>query len=126
MDFVTNLPPSSNARNTQCLTIVDRFSKFCMLIPCKTNCSAHDIARLFIKHWYPICGLPKSIVSDRDAKFTSHFWRALFENFGTKLNFSSAFHPQSDGQTEIYNQLAFDVLKAYVHDHQKNWKHFCR
>ena len=70
MDFVTNLPPSVPLRNTQCLTIVDRFSKFCMLIPCKANCTTHYVARLFIKHWYPICGLPKSIVSDRDVKFT--------------------------------------------------------
>ena len=68
--------------------------------------------------------LPKSIVSDRDAKFTSHFWRALFDNFGTKLNFSSAFHSQSDGQTDIYNQLAFDVLKSYVHDQQAKWEVF--
>ena len=123
MDFVTNLPPSVHSRNTQCLTIVDWFSKFVMLIPCKANCTAQDVARLFIKHWYPLCGLPKSIVSDRDVKFTSHFWRALFENFGTKLNFSSAFHPQSDGQAEIYNQIAFDVLKAYLHDSQAQWEH---
>ena len=73
MDFVTNLPPSVHSRNTQCLTIVDWFSKFVMLIPCKANCTAQDVARLFIKHWYPLCGLPKSIVSDRDVKFTSHF-----------------------------------------------------
>ena len=94
-----------------------------MLIPCKANCTAHDVTRLFIKHWYPICGLPKLIVSDQDVKFTSHFWGTLFENFDTKLNFSSAFHSQSDGQTEIYNQIAFDVLKTYVHDHQAQWKH---
>ena len=62
MDFVTTLPPSVHSRNTQCLTIVDRFSKFVMLIPCKANCTAQDVARLVIKHWYPICGLPKSIV----------------------------------------------------------------
>ena len=56
MDFVTNLPPSPGAWNTQCLTIVDRFSKFCMLIPCKANVTAQDVARLFIRHWYPLCG----------------------------------------------------------------------
>ncbi|MCO5594383.1 hypothetical protein L7F22_048413 [Adiantum nelumboides] len=109
MDFVTNLPPSLHSRNTQCLTIVGRFSKCYMLIPCKATAIAQDIARLFIKHWYPLCGLPKSIVSDRDTKFASNFWKALFESFGTKLNFSSAFHPQSDGQTEIYNQFVLNA-----------------
>ena len=93
LDFVINLPPSSNAQNTQCLMIGDRFSKFCMLILCKANVTSEDVARFFVKHCYPICGLPKSIVSDRDAKFTSHFWRVLFDNFSIKLNFSSAFHP---------------------------------
>ena len=69
------------------------FNKFCMLIPCKANTIAHDVAQLFIKNWYPLCGLLKTIVSDRDTKFTSHFWRALFEIFGTKLNFSQLFIP---------------------------------
>ncbi|MCO5610035.1 hypothetical protein L7F22_064270 [Adiantum nelumboides] len=109
---------------SDCLNIVDRFSKFCMLIPCKVIATAQYIACLFTKHWYPLCGLTKFIVSDRDIKFTSNFWKALFETFGTKLNLSSAFHSQSDGQTEIYNQLAFNVLKSYVHDQQNHWKHY--
>ena len=123
MDFVGPLPASHPSRNTMCFTIVDRFSKFVMLIPCKHTSSAEDVARLFIRFWYPIAGLPKTITSDRDAKFTSQFWRSLFDNFGTRLQFSSAFHPQTDGQTEIYNQLAFDVLKAYCHDQQNRWEH---
>ena len=105
-----------------CLTIVDRFSKFVMLIPCKHTISVEEVACLFIWFWYPIARLPKTITSDRDAKFTSQFWKSLFTNFGTRLQLSSAFHPQTDGQTEIYNQLAFDVLKAYCHDQQNKWE----
>ena len=122
MDFVGPLPASHPSRNTMCFTIVDRFSKYVMLIPCKHTITAEDVARLFIRFWYPVAGLPKTITSDRDAKFTSQFWKALFSNFGTRLQFSSAFHPQTDGQTEIYNQLAFDVLKAYCNDQQNRWE----
>ncbi|MCO5555334.1 hypothetical protein L7F22_008880 [Adiantum nelumboides] len=123
MDFVGPLPASHPSRNTMCFTIVDRFSKFVMLIPCKHTSSAEEIACLFIRFRYAIAGLPKTITFDRDTKFTSQFWKSLFDNFGTRLQFSSAFHPQTDGQTEIYNQLAFDVLKTYCHDQQNRWEH---
>ncbi|MCO5552778.1 hypothetical protein L7F22_006295 [Adiantum nelumboides] len=121
MDFVGPLPTSHPSTNTMCFTIVDWFSKFVMLISWKYTSLAQEIARLFIRFWYPITGLPKTITSDRDTKFTSQFWKSLFDNFGTRLQFSSAFHPQTDVQTEIYNLLAFDVLKAYCHDQQNRW-----
>lgn len=69
------------------LIIVDSFSEFCMLIPCKLNVIVEDVVRLLVKHWYPIYGVPRSIVTYKDAKLTSNFERALFDNFGTKLNF---------------------------------------
>lgn len=123
MDFIGPLPASHPSTNTLCFTIVDRFSKYVMLIPCKHTISAEEVARLFIRFSYPLAGLPKTITLDRDAKFTSQFWKALFSNFGTRLQFLSAFHSQTDGQTEIYNQLAFDVLKAYCNDQQNKWEH---
>lgn len=76
MDFVGPLPASHPSRNTMCFKIVDRFSKFVMLIPCKHTFTAEEVARLFIRFWYPIIGLPKTITSNRDAKFTSQFWKA--------------------------------------------------
>ncbi|MCO5600896.1 hypothetical protein L7F22_055013 [Adiantum nelumboides] len=85
MDFVGPLVASHPSRNTMCFTIVDRFSKFVMPIPCKHTSSAEEIARLFIRFWYPIVGLPKTITFDRDAKFTSQLWKSLFDNFGTWL-----------------------------------------
>lgn len=63
-----------------------------------------------MKEFFRIHGVPKLVVSDRDVKFTSKFWRALFGNMGTKLNFSTAYHPQTNGQTERTNQILEDIL----------------
>lgn len=68
-----------------------------------------------MKHIFTNHGLPKVIVSDRDTKFCSDFWTTLFDNLGTKLDFSTAFHPESNGQTEVTNSTILDLLKAYVH-----------
>ena len=72
------------------------------------------MATLFISQIFKYHGLPTSIVSDRDPRMTSNFWQGLFENLGTKLNFSSAYHPQTDGQSEIANSTILDLLIAYV------------
>ena len=71
-------------------------------------------------------GLPKSIVSDRDPRMTSLFWKGLFENMGTRLNFSSAFHLQTDGQSEIVNSTILDLLKSYVNviDQRNQWEKY--
>ena len=72
------------------------------------------MARLFISQIFKYHGLPTSIVSDRDPKMTSLFWKGLFENLGARLNFSLAYHPQTDGQSEIVNSTILDLLKRYV------------
>ena len=72
------------------------------------------MANLFISQIFKYHGLPTSIVSDRDPRMTSNFWRGLFENLGTRLNFSLAYHPQTDGQSEIVNSTILDLLKCYV------------
>ncbi|MCO5578620.1 hypothetical protein L7F22_032464 [Adiantum nelumboides] len=113
MDFIVTLPKSSKD-NTQILVIVDRFSKMANFIPCRITASAPDIASLFIQHIFRIRGLPKSIVSDRDPKFTRHFWTSLFKSLGTNLLFSSAYHPQTDGQTERVNQILEEMLRHYI------------
>ena len=77
------------------------------------------IAQIFKHH-----GMPKSIVSDRDPRMTSLFWRALFDNLGTKLNFSSSFHPQTDGQSEIANSTILDLLKCYVAEQKTEWEKY--
>ncbi|MCO5564460.1 hypothetical protein L7F22_018121 [Adiantum nelumboides] len=113
MDFIFGLPKSIHG-NTGIWTIVDRFSKQAHFIPVKKTIKAHQMATLFISQVFKYHGLPTSIVSDRDPRMTSNFWKGLFENLGTRLNFSSAYHPQTDGQSEIANLTVLDLLKAYV------------
>ncbi|MCO5598989.1 hypothetical protein L7F22_053088 [Adiantum nelumboides] len=113
MDFIFGLPKSIHG-NTGIWTIVERFSKQAHFIPVKKTIKAHQMATLFISQVFKYHGLPTSIVSDRDPRMTSNFWKGLFENLGTRLNFSLAYHPQTDGQSEIANLTVLDLLKAYV------------
>ena len=125
MDFVFGLPRSSQG-NTGIWTIVDQFSKQAHFIPVKKTIKAHHMATLFISNIFKYHGLPKSIVFDRDPRMTSNFWKGLFENLGTKLNFSSAYYSQMDGQSEIANLTIIDLLKAYVTkvDHRDQWEKY--
>ncbi|MCO5554442.1 hypothetical protein L7F22_007972 [Adiantum nelumboides] len=97
MDFVTGLP-TVQGDNDSIMVIVDMLTKVSHLLPVKKTDTASYISRLFVKEIFQLHGLPKRII--RDAKFTSKFWKALFEALGTQLCFSSAYHPQSKGQTE--------------------------
>ncbi|MCO5566534.1 hypothetical protein L7F22_020211 [Adiantum nelumboides] len=125
MDFIFGLPKSIHG-NTGIWTIVDRFSKQAHFIPVKKTIKAHQMATLFISQVFKYHGLPTSIVSDRDPRMTSNFWKGLFENLGTRLNFSSAYHPQTDGQSEIANLTFVDLLKAYVTkvDQRSQWEKY--
>src|SRR5690349_14727373 len=99
MDFITQLP-KTKAGNDAIVVFVDVFSKMVHFVPSCTIATAPETAKLFFNTNIKLHGLPKSIVSDWDAKFTSCFWQALFNTLGTKLAMSTAFHPQTDGQTE--------------------------
>ncbi len=96
LDFITFLP--TTARGHDCiLTVVDRFSKHVTCIPTTVEVSAADTARLLFDHIVCKYGLPEKIICDRDPRFTSLFWQALFRLLQVKLNLSSAYHPQTDG-----------------------------
>ncbi|MCO5591618.1 hypothetical protein L7F22_045607 [Adiantum nelumboides] len=127
MDFIVTLPKSSKS-NTQILVTTDRFSKMVYFISCRITTSAPDIASLFIQHNFRIHGLPKSIVSNRDPKFTGHFWtslfKSLFKSLGTNLLFSSAYHPQTDGQTERVNQTLEEMLRHYIQIRLNTWEEY--
>ena len=112
MDFVVSLPTVQGGYNS-IMVVVDMLTKVAHLIPVKTNFKALDIARLFIKEIFKLHVLPRRIISDRDSLFTSQFWRAIFEAIGTQLCFSTAYHPQTDGQTQRVNQVIEDMLRAY-------------
>ena len=123
MDFVTSLPSVQGGYDS-IMVVVNYLTKVAHLIPVKKTFSASNIARIFIKEIFHLHGLPKRIVSDRDAKFTSNFWTSLFKGIGTQLNFSTAYHPETDGQTERVNQVIEDILQAYCNREPKAWFYY--
>ncbi|KAH9109213.1 hypothetical protein AeMF1_015687 [Aphanomyces euteiches] len=100
MDYIFGLP-RDNRGNTGIWTCVDRASKYLVALPVKASITAEQSAKLFFDNIYCRFGLPTSIVSDRDPRFTSKFWTALFSLVGSRLNMSTSEHPESDGQTEM-------------------------
>lgn len=101
--------------------VVCRLTKMVHLVPTHTTASAEDTAELFFKEVFRLHGLPSSIVSDRDSKFTSDFWQALFKLTGTSLDMSTAYHPQTDGQTERANRTVEEMLRHYCSDRENDW-----
>jgi hypothetical protein len=112
MDFMVSLPPSRGFDAT--MVVVDRFSKMAHFIPTKDEAMAQETGRLFFTHVFKHDGLPKDIVSNRDSKFTSKFWRALWKRMGSELKMSISFRPQTDGQTEKVNLVIQQFLRNYV------------
>ena len=101
MDFIEGLPQSGSFNAI--LVVVDKFSKFAHFIPLRHPFTAASVAKLFMDQVYRLYGLPRAIISDRDRIFTSNFWKCLFKATDSELQFSSAYHPQTDGQTERVN-----------------------
>lgn len=102
MDFINGLPTSANS---DCImVVVDKLSKFAHFVPLHHSFSAQKVAQAFPDHVFRLHGMPVQIISDRDPIFTSLFWRELFRLAQVSLSMSSAYHPQSDGQTEHVNQ----------------------
>jgi hypothetical protein len=120
MDFITCLPLTNNDYDA-ILVIVDRLTKMVHLVPCKTTVTAPEVATLFINNVFRLHGLPSDIVSDRDPKFTSKFWESLMDQLGITLKRSTAFHPQTDGNTERVNRVVEDMLRHFIKSDQSNW-----
>jgi hypothetical protein len=119
LDFVEALPRVRG--KSVILTVVDRFSKYCHFIPLAHPYSAESVAQAFFNDIVRLHGVPQSMVSDRDTVFTSSFWQELMRLMGTKLQMTSAFHPQSDGQSESANRVIIMYLRCLVGDRPREW-----
>jgi transposase InsO family protein len=119
MDFITKLP-LSHGKST-IWVVIDRLTKYAHFVALPAQFSAVTLAPVFMSEIYRLHGMPKTIVSDRDRIFVSRFWQELFKLNGTTLCFSSAHHPQSDGQTEVTNRILQTFLRCFVSDTPKLW-----
>ena len=120
LDFVFGLPPDS-AGNTGILVFVCRLSKMVHLAPVRDTVAGKQAARLSLDGVFRYHGLPETIVSDRDPRFTAAFWRTLFQLLGTRLTMSTADHPQTDGQTERVNRVLEDTLRSFCAESPRTW-----
>ena len=119
MDFITYLPESNGY--DAILVVVDRLTKMKHFMACKGTYDAEEVARLYTKYVWKIHGLPKTIVSDRGAQFVSVFWRHLTRRLGIQALLSTAYHPETDGQTEIANAFLEQYLRGQVSYLQDDW-----
>ncbi|GAB2282774.1 hypothetical protein Dimus_039561 [Dionaea muscipula] len=123
MDFVLGLPRTKTGRDS-IFVVIDRFSKMAHFIPCHKTDDAMHVADLFFREIVHLHGLPRTIVSDRDARFLSYFWRALWGKLGAKLLCSMTCHPKTYGQTEVVNRSLSTLLRALIKTNIKTWEDF--
>ena len=123
MDLITQLPKTKSGHDA-IVVFVDKFSKMVHYVPTVTTIDAPGLAELMISNVVRLHGIPINIISDRDPRFTSSFWKATWKQLGTRLKMSTAYHPQSDGLTERNNRSLEEALRAYVNYHQDNWDHW--
>jgi transposase InsO family protein len=119
MDFVTGLPWSDGF--DAIYVVVDRLTKMRHFVPCRQTTSAQDLADLFLQGIFRLHGLPKSIVSDRGPQFVAAFWKRMCERLGIERKLSTAYHPETDGQTERVNAVMEQYLRSYVNYQQDDW-----
>jgi hypothetical protein len=121
MDFVVGLPRTPKG-NDSVWVIVDRLTKVAHFVPVKTRYATEKLADLYVEHILRLHGAPRSIVSDLGPQFVAKFWNSFHQLLGTTLSYSTAFHPQTDGQTKRVNQVLEDMLRACVLTYDIDWE----
>ena len=119
MDFVTVLPESKGY--DAIMVVVDRLSKRRHFSPCLTTLDVEGLAALFLRDIWKLHGLPRTIISDRGVLFVADFWKSLCKRLGTQGLLSTAFHPETDGQTERVNSSMEQYLRMHSDDLQDDW-----
>ena len=120
MDLITALPRSRSG-NDAIVVFVDKLTKMVHYVATTTSVTAPKLATLFMREVVRLHGVPESILSDRDPRFTAHFWRSFWSQMGTTLTMSTAYHPQTDGQTERANRTLEEMLRSRVNFAQSDW-----
>jgi hypothetical protein len=121
MDLIISLPQTAKGY-TAIAVFVDRLSKMVRLAPCTDDVTSEAFADIFLKHVFRSHGLPRDITCDRGVIWTSKVWQALTDRLGVTMQLSSAFHPQTDGQTERVNRVLEDMLRHFIDPAQSNWE----
>ena len=121
IDMITNLPEAGPEKYSQILVLVDRLTKKVFTAPLRSNITGPQLADLLCTTIFLEYGFPLEIISDRDTKFTSHYWENFFRAYGTKLSMSYAYHQRFDGQTEVMNRVLEEIMRCYVDFDQTNW-----
>ena len=123
MDFMSGFPLTQQ-KHDAVWVIIDKLTKLAHFISVRMDYSMDRIAKLYVEEIVRLHGVPLSIVSDRDSRFTSRFWKELQSALGTKLKFSTTFHPQTDGQSERLIQVLEDMLRGYVMEFLGSWDRY--
>jgi len=121
MDFVTDLPESMASAYTGILVMVDRLTKMAIYLPCRKDIDSPELARMFFEHMICKHGVPDNIITDCGTQFTSRFWNRVCSHMSINHCLSTAFHPQTDGQTERQNQTIEQYLQAFYNYEPDNW-----
>jgi transposase InsO family protein len=123
MDFIIKLPKTAK-KHDYIMVLPDKLTKATHFISVKSAHKAVDFAEIYMREISKLHGVPKTIVSHRDSKFTLNFWKGLFKEFGTKLNFNTSYHPETYGQIERVNRVIEDMLRMYVMDKPSKWEDY--